>query len=74
MTQTQEGRNCNLRIFRASIEKVGYGFFFTHLKSCDQSLYKASFDFFNIFCAIQGCANNAKNYLNSITFRIKLLS
>ena len=36
-------------------------FVYTHFKSCDQSLGKTSFDFSNIFHAMQSCAINAKS-------------
>ena len=36
-------------------------FIYTHFKSCDQSLDKTSFDFSNLFRAIQSCAMNAKS-------------
>ena len=35
-------------------------FVYTHFKSCDQSLDKASFEFSNIFHAMQSCATSTK--------------
>ena len=36
-------------------------FVYTHFKSCDQSLDKTSFEFSNIFHAMQGCAMSTKS-------------
>ena len=36
-------------------------FVYTHFKSCDQSLDKTSFEFSNIFHAMQSCAMSAKS-------------
>ena len=36
-------------------------FVYTHFKSCDQCLDKTSFDFSDIFRAMQSCTMNAKN-------------
>ena len=42
-------------------------FVYTYFKSCDQSLDKTSFDFSNIFHAMQICAMNAKSSMGMVT-------
>ena len=44
-------------------------FVYTHFKSCDQSLDKTSFEFSNIFHAMQSCAMNTKS---SIIAKLKM--
>ena len=64
---------CNITFQKAAKSKTKSAkVFYTHFKSCDQSLDKTSCDFSNIFRAMQSCVMSATSSIPTYLHRIRL--